>query len=292
MKHSFDPKHFTVKPGTKVKLKNFDPAFTGGISDKQRAKLELQQDIATLAAAQDILWANAKYSVLIILQAMDAAGKDGLIKHVMTGMNPQGCVVHSFKAPSDEELKHHYLWRPMRYLPRKGEVAIFNRSYYEEVLVVRVHPELLERQNLVSDKRGMDLWKQRYEEINAFEHTLVRNGTLIAKFVLNVSKEEQRNRFMERLDNPEKNWKFSAADVRERQHWNKYQHAFEDMLTHTSTKWAPWHVIPADNKWYTRAAVADLIAGMIDKERQHYPKITAEQKKALEEARKQLVSED
>ncbi|MGH2571235.1 MAG: PPK2 family polyphosphate kinase, partial [bacterium] len=231
------------------------------------------------------------YSVLVCLQAMDAAGKDGTIKHVMTGVNPQGVQVFAFKAPSPEELDHNFLWRYMRALPERGRIGIFNRSYYEDVLVVRVHPELLERQKLPPGKRGESFWRDRYEDINAFERHLVRNGTVILKFFLNVSKDEQKKRFLERLDNTEKHWKFSTADLAERAHWDEYVEAFEEALSATSTEWAPWYVVPADNKWVTRAVIADILTSSIRDLGLEAPKVSKEKKQELTAARKKLLSE-
>src|SRR6185436_14759121 len=222
------------------------------------AKEVLQENLTDLAEAQNLLYADDRYSVLIVLQAMDAAGKDGTIKHVMSGVNPQGCQVFSFKKPSSEDLAHNFLWRYMKCLPERGRIGIFNRSYYEDVLVVKVHPELLGRQN-ISEKVGKKFWEARYEDINSFERHLVRNGTVILKFFLNVSKEEQKARFLERLERPEKNWKFSTSDMAERGFWDDYMKAYEDALSATSTDWAPWYVIPADFKWITRAVVADIV---------------------------------
>src|SRR4051794_14355295 len=219
---------------------------------KERARQVLDQNLEDLAEAQELLYADDRYSVLIVLQAMDAAGKDGTIKHVMSGVNPQGCQVFSFKKPSAEELDHNFLWRYMRCLPERGRIGIFNRSYYEDVLVVKVHPELLDGQKLPPGKRGKSFWEARYEDINAFERHLVRNGTVILKFFLHVSKKEQKRRFLERLERPEKQWKFTAADLAERGYWSKYMEAYEDALSATSTRWAPWYIIPADHKWATR----------------------------------------
>ena len=239
-----------------------------------------------------MLYADDRYAVLIVLQAMDAAGKDGTIKHVMTGVNPQGCQVFSFKKPSAEELDHNFLWRYMKSLPERGRIGIFNRSYYEDVLVVKVHPELLGRQ-LPREKEtfGKKFWEERYEDINAFEQHLVRNGTVILKFFLNVSKDEQKKRFLERLDRPEKNWKFSPSDLAERGYWDDYMAAYEDALTATSTDWAPWYVIPADHKWITRAVVADIVTTAIRELDLKYPEVTDEQRKLLAEARKKLDAE-
>jgi PPK2 family polyphosphate:nucleotide phosphotransferase len=292
--HRLDHKPFLVPPGKEMRLKDYDPSFTAGFKDKQAAQEALLEDVSGLAAAQDVLWASKQYGVIIILQALDAAGKDGTIKHVMSGVNPQGVVVHSFKAPSDEERMHHFLWRPMRALPRCGQIAIFNRSYYEEVLVVRVHPEFLDSQWLPSRLRASQLdrvWKQRYADINQFEEVAHRNDYRILKFFLNVSKEEQRERFLERINNPEKNWKFSAADVRERGFWDKYQEAYEEMLNATSTESAPWYVIPADKKWFARACVADIITSQIQKLDLKYPKLSDKERSALGKAKQELESE-
>jgi PPK2 family polyphosphate:nucleotide phosphotransferase len=288
-----------VTPGTKLDLDDHDPGWAqtkemkrlGKDEVKVRAGEVLQQNLADLAEAQELLYANDVYSVLVCLQAMDAAGKDGTIKHVMTGVNPQGVQVFAFKAPSAEELDHNFLWRYMRALPERGRIGIFNRSYYEDVLVVRVHPELLERQKLPSGKRGKSFWQERYDDINAFERHLVRNGTLILKFFLNVSKQEQRQRFLERLENPEKNWKFSTADLAERAHWGAYRKAFEEAISATSTDWAPWYVVPADHKWVTRAVVADLLTSAIRDLGLEAPKLSAEKKRELAAARRKLMKE-
>jgi len=229
--------------------------------------------------------------VLVCLQAMDAAGKDGTIKHVMSGMNPQGVQVFAFKSPSAEELDHNFLWRYMKALPERGRIGIFNRSYYEDVLVVRVHPELLERQKLPPGKRGQGFWRDRFEDINSFERHLVRNGTIVLKFFLNVSKGEQKKRFLERLENPEKNWKFSSADLAERAHWNDYNEAFEDAIGATSTEWAPWYVVPADSKWITRAVVADILTSTIQELGLKPPSVSKEKKRELAAARTQLLEE-
>jgi PPK2 family polyphosphate:nucleotide phosphotransferase len=290
---------FRVAPGKKVRLGDHDPGWAqtkelkelGKDVVKERAQEILAQNLEDLAEAQERLYANDVYSVLVCLQAMDAAGKDGTIKHVMTGVNPQGVQVFAFKAPSPEELDHNFLWRYMRALPERGRIGIFNRSYYEDVLVVRVHPELLEKQKLPPGKRGQGFWKDRYEDINAFERHLVRNGTLVLKFFLNVSKKEQKRRFLERLENEEKNWKFSTADLAERGHWDEYTGAFEDMLGATSTDWAPWYVVPADNKWITRAVVADILTSSIRDLGLEAPKVSKEKKRELAAARKQLLSE-
>jgi PPK2 family polyphosphate:nucleotide phosphotransferase len=296
IKHRY-MKLFGVKPGKKIQLKDYDSGqnpieeFKKLDKDnlKERANVILEQNLADLTRVQQLLYADDRYSVLIIFQAMDAAGKDSTIKHVMRGVNPQGCQVFSFKKPSTEELDHNFLWRYMKNLPERGRIGIFNRSYYEDVLVVKVHPELL--QNLPDGKRDKSFWTDRYEDINAFERHLERNGTVIMKFFLNVSKEEQKKRFMQRLDRPEKNWKFSALDLAEREHWNEYMEAYEDAINATSTEWAPWHIIPADNKWVMRVIVADIITSTLSNLNLTFPEMTEERLKILDEARKQLEQE-
>jgi PPK2 family polyphosphate:nucleotide phosphotransferase len=290
---------FRVKPGRRLRLKDHDPGWSGnretralkGDALKERAQALIQTNLARLEEAQERLYASDVYSVLIVLQAMDAAGKDGMIKHVMSGLNPQGCQVFSFKRPSDEELDHDFLWRYSRCLPERGRIGIFNRSYYEETLVVRVHPEILARQKLPPGKRGRKFWEERYDDINRFEKHLVRNGTLVLKFFLNVSKKEQKKRFLERLDTPEKNWKFSAADLEERKFWDDYQRAFEDTISSTSTKWAAWWVIPADNKWIARAVVSAVLAGQIKSLGLRKPQVPESQQAQLAKAREQLLAE-
>ena len=292
--HRLDHRPFVVEPGHKIRLKDHNPGFTAGFKDKAEARQALLEDVSGLVAAQELLWASRDYSLIIIFQAMDAAGKDGTIKHVMSGVNPQGVVVHSFKGPSDEERAHNFLWRPMRAMPARGQIAIFNRSYYEEVLVVRVHPTFLDGQWIPRHLRGEDhskLWKARYEDINLFEETAKRNNTMILKFFLNVSKEEQRERFLERLDKPEKNWKFSAADLKERAHWDEYQQAYEEMLNATSTEASPWYIIPAYKKWFTRACVADIIVSQIAKLDLQYPEVPEKERAALDEAKRELEGE-
>jgi PPK2 family polyphosphate:nucleotide phosphotransferase len=292
--HRLDHAPFLVAPGKKIRLRDFDPAFTSGFKDKQAAGEALLEDVSGLAAAQDLLWASKEYAIIIVFQALDAAGKDGTIEHVMSGVNPQGVIVHSFKAPSEEERMRHFLWRPARVLPACGSIAIFNRSYYEEVLVVRVHPEFLEKQWLprAIREKGLDeLWQLRYREIREFETALSRQNIIFLKFFLNVSREEQRKRFLKRIEDPEKNWKFSAADVRERQFWDDYQRAYEDMLSATSTEAAPWYIISADKKWFTRACVADIISSRIQKLSLEYPKLSQKDMKALDDARRGLESE-
>ncbi len=284
-------KDFIVPPGKKFSLADYDPASTGGVKNKDLAEERLEKDIKDIAQYQDILYAHDVYAVLMIFQAMDAAGKDGAVKHVMSGINPQGCQVYSFKSPSTEELDHDYLWRSMKALPERGRFGIFNRSYYEEVLIVRVHNEILKTQKLPPQSKGKDFWKERFGEINNFEQYLVRNGIHVLKFFLNVSKEEQKRRFLKRIETPEKNWKFSASDVKERQHWDEYMKSYEDMFRHTSTQWAPWYIIPADHKWFTRAAVAHILAHKLKSLDISYPKPTEEHMKELEKARKLLEQE-
>lgn len=289
-KHSFDHTQFLVPAGQSVKLTDYQTEPNKEFKGKSQAKKAILEDVSALADAQELLWANARRSVLIIFQALDAAGKDSTIKHVMSGINPQGCDVHSFKAPSTEELSHHFLWRPTRFLPARGRIGIFNRSYYEEVLVVRVHPEFLEKQKL-PPRHEEDVWETRFEDINNFEHTLDRNGMLVLKFFLHVSKHEQKNRFIERLENPEKHWKFSEADLKERGFWDDYMHAYENMLGSTSTRHAPWYVIPADDKWYMRACVADIITARIEELDLEYPQVTDEEHDNLKKALEILKSE-
>jgi len=280
-----------VPPEKKIRLKDFDPAHTGEFHSKDEAREKLENDISRLAQYQDVLYAQDTYALLIIFQALDAAGKDGTIKHVMSGVNPQGTQVFSFKQPSAEELDHDYLWRYHRCIPERGRIGIFNRSYYEEVLVVRAHPELLRAEKLPPETIKKDIWKQRFEQINEFECYLVRNGVAILKFFLNVSREEQRRRFLARLDTPEKNWKFSLSDAKERDHWNDYQKAFEAVFNHTSTKWAPWYVIPADHKWFTRVAVADIIISKLKSLDLKYPTVSKERTQELQIAREVLERE-
>jgi PPK2 family polyphosphate:nucleotide phosphotransferase len=287
---------FQAAPDTKVRLRDYDPAWAGKKEFQELTRKELKaraveylgRNRAELAAAQENLYAADCHSVLVVLQAMDAAGKDGTIRHVMSGVNPQGCHVFAFKKPSSEELDHNFLWRYMKALPERGRIGIFNRSYYEDVLVVRVHPERLETQRLPAAKDQKVFWEDRYDDINRFERHLVRNGTLIVKFFLNVSKREQRDRFAERLEDPAKQWKFSFGDLEERQHWDAYHEAFEQMLRHTSTRWAPWWVIPADNKWVTRALVAGIITKTITDLGDTSPPLSADQTRRLADARREL----
>jgi PPK2 family polyphosphate:nucleotide phosphotransferase len=281
---------YRVTSGKKFRLKDHDPANTAGFGSefKAEAKELMQRGTNLLTELQDKLYANDRWGVLLIFQAMDAAGKDGAIKHVMSGVNPQGCQVYSFKSPSSEELDHDFLWRTSRCLPERGRIGIFNRSYYEEVLAVRVHPEFLAKQKLPERLVTGTIWEERHEDIAAFERYLARNGVCVRKFFLHVSKKEQKKRFLARLDDPEKNWKFSAADIRERGFWDAYQDAYEDMIRHTAAEHAPWFVVPADKKWFTRlvvmAAVVDALQGLD----LAYPEVTADQKQALQTARKEL----
>ena len=282
--------NFLVKPGAKIKLKDFDPSYTGKFNSPDEAAAKLEKDVARLRKYQDILYAQNTYALLIIFQAMDAAGKDGTIKHVMAGVNPQGTQVMSFKAPSAEELDHDYLWRCSKALPERGRIGIFNRSYYEEVLIVRVHPEILNAQQLPREcLKG--IWEARFEQINNFERYMVQNGIHVLKFYLNVSKEEQKRRFLARIETPEKNWKFSLSDAKERGHWDDYMKAYQDAFRSTSTKWAPWYVIPADHKWFTHAAVADLIIAKLKSLKLSYPTISEEHRQELLMAKEALESE-
>jgi PPK2 family polyphosphate:nucleotide phosphotransferase len=283
-------RRFRVTSGRGFRLKDVDPGDTLSFSanDKPRAKEWLQQGVQALAALQDRLYAQDRRALLLIFQAMDAAGKDGAIKHVMSGVNPQGCQVYAFKAPSNEELDHDYLWRCAKCLPERGRIGIFNRSYYEETLVVRVHPEILERQHLPPELLGRSIWKQRYREIRNFEQYLTGNGIAVRKFFLHVSRGEQRKRFLERIDDPSKNWKFSAADALERRHWREYMKAYEDTIRETATPEAPWYVVPADNKWFTRLVVAGAVVEALDSLDLHYPRVTKAQRKQLAAARAEL----
>jgi PPK2 family polyphosphate:nucleotide phosphotransferase len=282
---------YLVKPGRKVSLKDFDPGTHGKFKSQEDAAEKLAEGIQTLAELQDVFYASSTYSLLIIFQAMDAAGKDGAIKHVMSGLNPQGCQVASFKAPSANELNHDYLWRSTLMLPERGRIGIFNRSYYEEVLVVRVHPEILKAQKLPETLKQDGIWKRRYQEINHFEQYLADNGTKIVKFFLHVSKDEQKKRFLERINNPAKNWKLSPADVKERVFWDDYQQAYEEMLAHTSTESAPWYVVPADHKWFTRAVIADVLVKTLKSLHFHYPVPDKAQLAALQESKQVLDAE-
>ncbi len=283
---------YRVTKGEDFRLKNFDPADTLGLKmDKKEAAELLKRGSDWLAMEQDILYAQDSWSVLLVFQAMDAAGKDGTIKHVMSPINPQGCEVHSFKQPSDEELSRDFLWRYAMKVPQRGRIGIFNRSYYEEVLVVRVHHELLKAQKLPPKLVGKQIWDERLADIARFEDYLTRQGVVILKFYLNLSRKEQKKRFMERLDKPEKNWKFSASDVRERRYWDEYMHAYEDAIRATASKDAPWLVVPADNKWFSRLVVAAAIVEAVETLDLEYPKVTQDQRKELAAARAELLAE-
>ena len=284
---------YRIDNGRKFRLNDIDPDDTAGLKskDKQDAQELLQHSVQHLARLQDMLYANDRWAVLLIFQAMDAAGKDGTIKHVMSGLNPQGVAVHPFKAPSPEELDHDYLWRSMRAVPERGRIGIFNRSYYEEVLVVRVHRNLLAAEKLPEQLVTKHIWKERFTDICHFERYLSNNGIVVRKFFLHVSREEQKRRLLERLDNPEKNWKFSAADLKERQCWDDYQDAYEDMIRHTATRHSPWYVVPADNKWFTRLVVAAAVTNTLRSLDLAYPTVPPEQKKQLEAAKRELLKE-
>jgi PPK2 family polyphosphate:nucleotide phosphotransferase len=282
---------FEVKNGDSFRLKNFDPAKTSGLHSKEKAAELLHESTQALCEFQDKLYAQDEWALLIVIQAMDAAGKDSLIKHVMSGVNPQGCQVTGFKQPSSEELNHDFLWRASRHLPERGHIGVFNRSYYEEVLVVRVHQDLLAKQHLPSKLVTKKIWKDRFEDIHNFEKHLTRNGIVVLKFFLNLSKEEQKRRFLDRLDEPEKNWKFSEADVHERQYWDDYMKAYEEMIEHTASPEAPWYVVPADHKWFTHIAVSSVIIQALKNLGLEYPKVEKDRRKALDAAKKSLEKE-
>jgi PPK2 family polyphosphate:nucleotide phosphotransferase len=282
-------KRFTITKGKSFRLSDVDPDDTGGIDSREHAAALLAEGIGRLRSHQEKLYAQGTWALLLIFQAMDAAGKDSTIKHVMSGVNPQGCQVFSFKAPSTEELAHDFLWRTARSLPERGRIGIFNRSYYEEVLVVRVHPELLNGERLPPPLVTKQIWKERFEDINAHERHLVRNGVVVRKFFLHVSKEKQKERFLERLDKPSKNWKFSARDVAERKDWDEYMQVYEDMIQHTATPEAPWHVVPADHKWFTRLVVAATVVEALTELKLQYPKVDRAQRKQLGAARAALL---
>jgi|SRR5579863_5054692 len=282
---------YRVEDGAKFRLKDFDPGDTGRMKSKKHAAEDLQQGVQLLSDLQDKLYAQNRWALLLIFQAMDAAGKDGAIKHVMSGVNPQGCEVFSFKQPSAEELSHGFLWRTSKRVPERGRIGIFNRSYYEEVLVTRVHKEVLERERIPRSLMSKGIWKERFEDINAHERYLTRNGLVIRKFFLNLSKKEQRKRFLERLEHPAKNWKFSASDISERGLWRDYMTAYEEMIQKTATPYAPWYVVPADNKWYTRLVVAAAIVHALEDLKLSYPKVDADKRKELEAARIALEHE-
>jgi len=284
-------KPFRVTDGDKFRLKDVDPGDTLGFKSeaKPRAKEGLQIGVSALAELQDMLYAQDRWAVLLIFQAMDAAGKDGTIKHVMSGVNPQGCQVFSFKSPSAEDLDHDFLWRCIKWLPNRGNIGIFNRSYYEEVLVVRVHPEFLTQQKIPPALLTKDIWRERFQDIRSFERYLSRNGVKIVKFFLHVSKKEQRRRFLARAEEPEKNWKFSASDMAERDHWNEYQDAYEDMIRNTATKDSPWYVVPADNKWFTRVVVGAAIVDTLASLDLAYPKVDEVRLAEIAKAKKALL---
>jgi PPK2 family polyphosphate:nucleotide phosphotransferase len=286
-------KQYCVEDGDGFKLKDYETkaSFNLGDEGKPLANQALQIGVEALATMQDVLYAQDKWSLLLIFQAMDAAGKDGAIKHVMSGVNPQGCQVSSFKAPSSEELDHDFLWRCQKHLPERGRIGIFNRSYYEEVLVVRVHEEILKSQKLPEKLITKDIWEDRFQDIRNFEKYLNRNGTIVIKFFLNVSKKEQKERFIERVDNPDKNWKFSAADAKEREYWDDYMHAYQELIKNTSTNKSPWYVIPADNKSYARIAIASAIITALDEMDLEYPKISAAKIAELHAVKKTLLGE-
>jgi len=282
-------KTYRVDSGKHFRLKDFDPADCGGRSSKERAAEALQEGIVRTAELQDMLYAQDQWAVLLIFQAMDAAGKDGIIKHVMSGVNPQGCQVFSFKAPSDPELQHDFLWRTTNKLPERGKLGIFNRSYYEEVLVVRVHSAILKSQRTPPALVTKNIWEERFEDILHFEQHMARNGTVIRKFFLNVSKKEQKLRFLKRLEEPGKNWKFSAADIHERAYWDDYQKAYEEMITNTATEHAPWYVVPADNKWFTRLVVSAVLVETLEELKLSYPKVDGAKQQELAAAKKLLM---
>lgn len=291
MTFDIDLPDFRVRPGSKVRLKSIDTDSTGSYESKETATKHLRKGVEELRRMQEMLYAQDQQALLLVFQAMDGAGKDSTIEHVMSGINPQGCQVYSFKSPSSEELDHDFLWRTAKCLPERGRIGIFNRSYYEETLVVRVHPEYLEKQRLPRDLATDRIWDHRFEDIRNWEKYLSRNGTVIRKFYLHVSKDEQKRRFLARLEEPEKNWKFQAGDVKERALWDEYQRAYEDMLGATSTNHAPWHVIPADHKWFARLAVADILIDTLRSMKLHYPKLSKEARAGLDAAKQTLESE-
>jgi PPK2 family polyphosphate:nucleotide phosphotransferase len=284
-------KPYRITNGKKFRLKHVDPADTGDLksADKPRAKEALQNGVEAMAELQDVLYAQDRWSLLLIFQAMDAAGKDGTIKHVMSGVNPQGCQVSSFKGPTSEDLDHDYLWRCVKQLPERGRIGIFNRSYYEETLVVRVHPEFLAGQKLPKECVTKDIWKERFQDIRAFERYLHRNGTAVVKFFLHISKAEQQKRFLERLDDPEKNWKFSVNDARERSFWDDYMEAYEETIRETASENSPWYVVPADNKWFTRVIVAAAVIDALAAMKLQYPKVSEAKRQELAATRKELL---
>jgi PPK2 family polyphosphate:nucleotide phosphotransferase len=282
---------YCITGGAKFRLKDFDPGDTDGVKSKKAAENLLERNSVMLAEMQEKLYAQDLWSLLLIFQGMDAAGKDGVIAHVMSGVNPQGCDVHAFKTPTPEELDHDFLWREHRVMPERGKIGIFNRSYYEEVLVVRVHPQFLKNEKLPDELITKHIWQERYENINAFEKFLTRNGTVIRKFFLYISKDEQKKRFLARLEDSKKNWKFSMDDIKERKFWNDYHEAFEEMIQNTATKRAPWYVVPADNKWYGRVVVASAIIEALDGLDLAFPDMDKEKKKELETIKEALIKE-
>jgi PPK2 family polyphosphate:nucleotide phosphotransferase len=286
-------KRYRIEHGKHFRLKDHDPADTHGLGAEIKPQAEelLAEGVKEMSRLQDILAAQDRWGLLLIFQAMDAAGKDGTIKHVMSGVNPQGVQVWSFKTPTTEELHHGYLWRCMQRAPGRGQIGIFNRSYYEEVLVVRVHPEILESQMLPETLVTKNIWQERFEDINSFERYVTRNGIAVVKFFLHISKEEQKRRFMDRLDHRDKNWKFSSSDVKEREYWDAYQETYEDMIRHTASEYAPWYVVPADHKWFTRLVVSHAVVDALDGMKLKYPKVSSAEKTALAQARQQLDSE-
>jgi len=282
-------KDFLVPPGGGIKLSDYDPASTGPYKDKDEAQSKLAKDVEKLAELQDVLYASQKCAVLVVLQGMDTSGKDSIIKHVMSGVNPQGVHVKSFKQPSTEELRHDFLWRAVEPLPGRGYIGIYNRSYYEEGLVTRVHTEILENEGAVADDKK--IWQERYESINNFEKHLTRNGTAVLKFFLNLSRDEQRRRLLARIEDKSKNWKFAEADLHERAYWKQYHDAFQEMFCQTSTAHAPWYVIPADHKWFSRVAVADIIVKKLESLGLSYPKLPAKEQQALAKSKKILEND-
>ncbi len=291
MTFDIDLPDLRVRPASRVRLKSLDTDSTGSYDSKDKAEKHLRKGVQELRRMQEMLYAQDQYALLLVFQAMDGAGKDSTIEHVMSGVNPQGCQVFSFKAPSAEELDHDFLWRTAKCLPERGRIGIFNRSYYEETLVVRVHPEYLDKQRLPRELATDRIWDHRFEDIRNWEKYLSRNGTVIRKFFLHVSKDEQKRRFLDRLEEPEKNWKFQPGDVKERAMWDDYHRAYEDMLGATSTAYAPWHIIPADHKWFARLAVADIIIDTLRAMKLHYPKVSKEARAGLDAAKQALESE-
>lgn len=284
-------RRYRIGRRSKFRLKDIDPGDTGGVKAKEAAAEQLEEGVVTLCELQEKLYAQAEWSLLIVLQAMDAAGKDATIKHVLSGVNPQSCAVTSWKKPSDVELRHDFLWRAAKALPEAGHIGILNRSYYEEVLMVRVHPDYLENQHLPKKLVTKRIWRERYESINDFERHLTRNGTVVLKFLLHLSPEEQRRRILERIDDPEKNWKFEIDDIAERKLWDRYMKAFEEMVRQTATAEAPWHVVPADHKWFTHLVVSSIIIQKLRSLHLHLPKLSAEKKKKMAKARAELAGD-